>query len=276
MLRTPDGRELCAAEWGDPNGWPVLSLHGTPGCRLPGRSRIEGGYEEVVRSLEVRVITYDRPGCGRSTRQFGRRVVDAVSDIATVADALGVARFAVIGGSGGSAPALAAAALLGDRVVRIVAYAPMAPYDRLGHEEWSRGQDPEVREYIGWVLEGEARMTPEFTRMDAEQRAEAVSDDPADASVFEQTLHGVGGWVDDEASHVRPWGFDPASISAPTAIWYDPDEVVLPRQHGEWLARNIPGATLVVSKAFGHGSTGDPVPEWRAAYAWLAQDRSGA
>ena len=29
-----DGRALCFAEWGDPEGFPVFALHGTPGGRL--------------------------------------------------------------------------------------------------------------------------------------------------------------------------------------------------------------------------------------------------
>ena len=33
-LELPDGRTLAYATWGDPDGFPVLSLHGTPGCRL--------------------------------------------------------------------------------------------------------------------------------------------------------------------------------------------------------------------------------------------------
>ena len=33
-LQTTDGRTLAFAVWGDPNGFPIMGLHGTPGCRL--------------------------------------------------------------------------------------------------------------------------------------------------------------------------------------------------------------------------------------------------
>ena len=33
-FETADGRQLAYAQWGDPDGFPVLHLHGTPGCRL--------------------------------------------------------------------------------------------------------------------------------------------------------------------------------------------------------------------------------------------------
>src|SRR5258706_5010455 len=33
-LTTEDGRTLAVAEWGDPNGKPVITFHGTPGSRI--------------------------------------------------------------------------------------------------------------------------------------------------------------------------------------------------------------------------------------------------
>jgi len=34
ILRLPDGRQLCYAEYGDPEGVPVMLIHGSPGHRL--------------------------------------------------------------------------------------------------------------------------------------------------------------------------------------------------------------------------------------------------
>ena len=92
-MTTSDGRTLAFCEWGDPAGTPVFSLHGTPGSRL-GRHH----DENVYRDAGVRAITYDRPGYGASTRHPGRRVADAPSDVAAIADALGLDRFAVTAG----------------------------------------------------------------------------------------------------------------------------------------------------------------------------------
>ena len=33
-----DGRTLTIAEWGDPGGFPVFFLHGTPGSRFVGQA----------------------------------------------------------------------------------------------------------------------------------------------------------------------------------------------------------------------------------------------
>src|SRR6187455_2901907 len=122
-----DGRTLCFAEWGDPDGFPVFTLHGTPGGRL-NRHPDESKYAEAG----ARIITYDRPGYGGSDRQAGRAVVDCVADVAAIADALAIETFSVVGGSGGGPHTLAVAARLPDRVVRARCDVGCAPYPSQG------------------------------------------------------------------------------------------------------------------------------------------------
>ena len=59
-----DGRALAYAIWGDPDGFPILSLHGTPGCRLD-----RWPNEDLYRELGVCFVTHDRAGYGRSDRK---------------------------------------------------------------------------------------------------------------------------------------------------------------------------------------------------------------
>jgi pimeloyl-ACP methyl ester carboxylesterase len=92
-LVTPDGRTLAFATWGDPHGFPILGLHGTPGCRL---SRWPN--EELYLGLGVFVVTHDRAGYGRSDRHHGRCVADEAADVAVLADELGLDRFGASGG----------------------------------------------------------------------------------------------------------------------------------------------------------------------------------
>jgi hypothetical protein len=103
-----DGRTLTMAEWGAPDGFPVFSLHGTPGSRFAGQSA-GSAYARVG----ARVITYDRPGYGGSDRHRGWRVVDCVSDVSAIADSLGIERFAVTGGSWGGPHSLAPSTRVG-------------------------------------------------------------------------------------------------------------------------------------------------------------------
>jgi pimeloyl-ACP methyl ester carboxylesterase len=92
----PDGRELARLELGDPEGPPVFVFHGTPG------SRLQVSFDErPIIATGVRFIAVDRPGYGHSTFYRGRRLADWSSDVASLADHLGIDRFAVIGVSGG-------------------------------------------------------------------------------------------------------------------------------------------------------------------------------
>jgi pimeloyl-ACP methyl ester carboxylesterase len=281
-----DGRALGFAEWGDPDGLPVFSLHGTPGCRFN-----RNPHEELIRSAGVRLIAYDRAGYGLSDRHRGRIVADDAADVAAIADHLGIGRFCVFGGSGGGPHALAAAALLGDRIIRAACVVGVAPYDVLG-EEFFTGMDPANVAEFGFALEGEERLTGEIVKMDEQFRAEMAADPSTALSGFdlpeadrkvlsnpdvaamlrevaiEQTRNGVWGWVDDDLAFTKPWGFDPATIAVPTQIWYGTKDVLVPPGHGEWLMRTVPGAQLRLNE---NGHLGDPDKDLTERLTWLTE-----
>jgi pimeloyl-ACP methyl ester carboxylesterase len=107
-IALPDGRLLAYAEFGDPDGRPVLFLHGTPGYRLN-----IWATDAELRSAGVRLVAPDRPGVGRSTPQPDRRLLDWADDIHHLADTLGLERFALVGFSNGGPHAAACAHTLG-------------------------------------------------------------------------------------------------------------------------------------------------------------------
>ena len=221
----------------------------------------------VVTALGVRLISYDRPGCGGSDRMAGRIVADSASDARAILAAVGVERAAVHGGSGGTPPAMAFAALRPERVTRLALQAPIAPRQRLGHEAWSSGQDAETREYMARCLEGEEGAA---TVIRAEVAALVDPGNPDTDQYAEAVRHGPWGAVDDELAQLGNWGFEPEAIVAPTAIFYDPDETVLPPQHPHWLAEHIPNSTLVITPTLGHRHTDeDRVPDLTRMYGWL-------
>lgn len=282
-----DGRTLTLAEWGDPTGFPVFLLHGTPGSRF-FRHYDESAYVEAG----ARVITYDRPGYGGSDRHPGRHVVDCVEDVAAIADRLGIGSFAVIGNSGGGPHALAVAARLPERVSRATCAVGIVPYDTPDFD-WFEGMDPLNVKEFSWVLQGEKVLVPELER-EAAEKIERVADDPAKVigddwnlpeadraelarterhevirqSVAEAFRNGVWGWVDDDLCFAQPWGFDIAEIRVPTRVIYGSSDVLVPRTHGEWLARNVPGAEVVVEEDHGHIADPDLVTE---RYGWLVR-----
>ena len=288
-VTTADGRTLGVAEYGPPDGFPVFSLHGTPGCRYGGPPVDHPGLFE---ERSVRVIGYDRPGYGLSTRAPGRSVADAAADVAAIANALGVERFAVQGGSGGGPHCLAVAALLADRVTRAACVVGVAPLGDTGltQEEWLEGMTQgNVDEFLP-SLAGEDALRPRLETLATDELTAAV-DDPANIigpqyelsaddravladprrmdrhvrMVQEALRSGVDGWLDDDLVIVRPWGFDVGAVGVPTMVWFGLDDRLVGRPHGEWLAAHVPHAH-VVRMTGGHTSLTHRIPE---LYDWL-------
>ena len=286
-ITAPDGRRLGVAQWGDPDGSAVFSLHGTPGSRF-SRPPIE----EALERAGLRLVTYDRPGYGVSDRLPGRRVVDCVTDVAAIADALGIDRFSVTGGSGGGPHALAVAARLGDRVHRAECLVGVAPFDAEGLDWWA-GMDQQNVEEFRWALEGEQVLHENLARL-AKQDLERIAKDPskilsddwklADADreklarpdlqrVFGEAMRGAfaagaWGWVDDDLAFLTEWGFDLDEIRVPVTIGYGAQDVLVPAGHGAWLASHVPGAQVVVHAEGGHLSDPDTrLEELRALVA---------
>ena len=94
-VKLADGRTLHAYEAradGDDDRLPIFWHHGTPNIGEPP----EPLFGEAAR-LGLRWVSYDRPGYGGSTVNGGRNVASAASDVAAIADALRIDRFAVMG-----------------------------------------------------------------------------------------------------------------------------------------------------------------------------------
>ena len=78
------------------------------------------------------MISPDRPGVGRSDPKPGRALLDWPADVSSLADALGIERFALLGWSAGGPYALACAFALPDRVKAVALIASAIPADRCG------------------------------------------------------------------------------------------------------------------------------------------------
>ncbi len=106
------GRRLAYAEFGAADGTPVVYFHGAPSSRF--EPMLVG--DETWRALGLRVIAPDRPGIGRSDFQPKRGFSKWPADVAALADALALDRFAVMGMSGGGGYVAACAASIPERL----------------------------------------------------------------------------------------------------------------------------------------------------------------
>jgi pimeloyl-ACP methyl ester carboxylesterase len=263
-----NGRTLAVLEAGDESGRAVVAIHGTPGSGLPWR-----GLVEDVEARGIRLIAYDRPGYGGSDPHPGRTVADAAGDVAAIADALGIDRFAVEGGSGGGPHTLACAALLPDRVVAAASLAGVAPYPAEGLD-WLDGMGQDNLDEFAAALAGRETLE-RFLRKQADAmlaaNPEAIADalrsllSPPDAAVLtgeyaeylaEETRRAIGerldGWIHDDFVFMNPWGFELDEIRVPVQLVHGAQDRFVPIAHGEWLAERIPGVEAHLSAEDGH------------------------
>ncbi|GAA3502784.1 alpha/beta hydrolase [Streptomyces prasinosporus] len=285
QVRTADGRRLRVEVSGDPHGRPVFLLHGMPGSRVGPRPRSMFLYQRGAR-----LISYDRPGYGGSDRRPGRRVADVVQDVAVVADALELDRFAVAGRSAGAPHALACAALLPDRVTRAAALVGLAPQNAEGLN-WFAGMAPsnvtefrtaftDPERFAAGIIPRSARIRDNPARLLEELRDDLTADDRlivSDNTVRSMLLRNYRealrtspyGWIDDALALTGPWGFDPAWIRVPVLLWHGAQDVFSPASHSAWLADRIPRATAVLEPSAAHFAALRALP---GVLNWLLAD----
>lgn len=116
-LPVSGGHDLYFEESGNPQGKPVVFLHGGPG----------GGSEPKHRRYfdpkAYRIVHFDQRGCGKSTPFASleqNTTWDLVEDIEALRTLLGIERWQVFGGSWGSTLALAYAQTHPERVTELV------------------------------------------------------------------------------------------------------------------------------------------------------------
>ena len=248
-------------------GLTLVWHHGSPQTGAP--------LEPVLAAAEargIRIVSYARPSYGGSTAQPGRSVASAASDVAQVADALGVGRFAVMGASGGGPHALACAAALGDRVTGTVTLAGLAPlsteFDWFegmvapgGLQAALLGRDARAAFAVIDEFDEESFIAADYVALDG--RWSALGEDVGRADEW-----GDDGLIDDDVSFVTPWGVDLDEITTPVLFAQGALDRVVPASHSGWLLGQVPESELWLRRDASHITILDAIP---LALDWLLQ-----
>lgn len=122
-LKHPSGRAVLASSYGARDFKRVIFYsHGFPASRL--EATVSHG---LALKMGLTIVAIDRPGFGGSEWYPNRQFTDWADDVALVAGHIGASRFGILGVSGGTPTAVAAAGVLGDRVAKLTIVSGVAP-----------------------------------------------------------------------------------------------------------------------------------------------------
>jgi pimeloyl-ACP methyl ester carboxylesterase len=263
-IRLRDGRTLAYAEWGDPDGRPVIGCHGSPS------SRLERHVEDpaALARWGVRFLVPDRPGFGRSDPQPGRRVLDFATDVGELVDSLGVDRFGVLSLSGGAAYALACAYVFGDRVDAVGVLGGAPPPDvPWPWPQWVPGpvraaaHRPSVAATLLQPVFAPIAMRPMLIPRYLQVRLNAADRRVLGRAAVRQILgeafaeglrNGPVALAQDRALLFRPWGFPLASVRQRVHLWHGTQDWQVPVALGRVLSAMLPDCSAHWLAGEGH------------------------
>lgn len=117
LLEVSKVHKVYWEESGNPNGKPVVFVHGGPG------GGTEPKYRQFFNPEKYRIVLFDQRGCGQSTPHASldeNTTWDLVADIERIREMLKIERWQVFGGSWGSTLSLAYSQKHPDRVTELV------------------------------------------------------------------------------------------------------------------------------------------------------------
>lgn len=267
VLAHVDGRRIHYAVLGARDFKNVVFYsHGFPACRL--EASIAHG---AARELGMTIVAIDRPGFGGSDWYENRRFEDWAKDVSLVADLYEIPRFGVLGVSGGTPTAIAAAATLGERVSALSVVSGIAPL-----------QDPDAMSGMNWANRGLlnlGRRYPWLGRWSVGAVARVWRSVPGAAEAWFGTLlpkadveivkrpevgvilarnikeslkQGVQGAVSEFQLFLSDWRPLVSAVRVPTTIWHGDADTYVPLSMAKILHRNISESRFNEVKGGGH------------------------
>jgi non-heme chloroperoxidase len=232
-----NGVRLPYAEHGDPDGTPVVLLHGlTDSWR---------SFEPVLPHLPASVHAYSvtERGQGDASRPGSYRLEDLVADVAGFMDAVGLPSAIVGGHSMGSLVATRFAIEHPERTAGLVVMGGATSFARLGleamHDDLDALEPGGYADYLRGFQESTlARPIP------AELLETAVSES---AKVSIPDFHAL---IDDTL--LTDFSAQLGDIAAPTLLVWGEYDAICPRAEQDGLLAAIPQARLIVHEGAGH------------------------
>lgn len=267
LLSHPDGRRIQLAILGARDfKRTVFYSHGFPASRI--EASIAHG---LAREMGITVVAIDRPGFGGSDWYARRQFGDWAKDVTLVADHVGAATFGILGVSGGTPTAVAAAGELPDRVSVLGIVSGVGPIHAEG-----------ALDGMNWVNRGLLGIGRRFHRLGglsigavatiwrtvpgAAQLWFATLLPPADINIVkrpevgvvlarniqEALRQGVRGAITDFELLLTDWRPLLGTVKVPTTIWHGTEDTYVPISMARVVHKGIHGSRFHEVTGGGH------------------------
>lgn len=257
-----NGVELATQTFGNPDDPAVLLIQGA------GNSMISWGdaFCQKIADGGRYVIRYDSRDAGRSTSyEVGKPeydLYDLKADALALLDALSIQKAHIVGLSQGSGITQLLAIENPERLlsITIISGTPGGP----GHNTVGLpGMTPEIMR----VFSGEGPAEPDWSDRESVANYLVEGERPfaGGAAFDEDWFRATGRKIFDRTVNLpaqltnpflietgQPWRDKLGNITVPTLVIHGVNDPLFPIGHGEALAKEIPGATLVKIKDMGH------------------------
>ncbi|MDH3648809.1 MAG: alpha/beta hydrolase [Saprospiraceae bacterium] len=263
IFQLSDGGEICYAEYGNPDGYPVFLFHGNPGSRLSWGLMPDSPFLPTIR-----IIAPDRPGYGRT--DFKKDALEKwPGNIEELANHLGIEKFSVFAPSGGGPFALACAWKIPKRIDSLGICGSVGP----GVPEATKGVIKSIRllwkisNPLFWIIKFQMKILASMARrnpkklalklrdMELSEQDKKVFNRPEIVNIFEKDLpeayrqDGIGSAYD--VTIPARWLIPLEQIKMKVYIWHMEQDILVGNM-SKYIAMKLPNAQLNVIRNTGH------------------------
>ena len=258
QFQLPDGRRLGYDEYGSSDGKSLFYFHGSPSSRVESMLFIS---EELLLSLNVRLIAVDRPGMGLSDFQTNRRILDWSQDVIALVNHLDMERFSILAYSLGGPYGLACGFAIPQHLhkVGVVSGAALFTESELMNNI-NKGtrqfltmprEKPWLSRLFLWIMLGVIpRIAPKkfiaqaISLLPKPDHA-IIANNPTFQKGFINMLHeamkqGTRGAFHESLLTVTDWGFHLQDIHMPVMLWHGDADQNIPVEMAHFAAKVIP------------------------------------
>jgi pimeloyl-ACP methyl ester carboxylesterase len=260
---TPADSDRCIeyAEYGHPDGTPIVFFHGTPGSH-----RLGALLDSAARTRGIRVFAPSRPGNSHSTPWPSRSLGDAADSVLPVLDDANVQSAGLVGFSGGGPHALATAAEYPHRVTQVdlvsSATPPSISAERPVPQRLLGGLATRAPTVLRGLFRGGAwvasRLDPSAVVAQYTANGTTIADDVArvvEADFRTAFARHRSGAVTEFRNTATDWEIDYDAIDPEIRIWHGRTDTNVPIGDARRFERALPDADLRLSADADHLQT---------------------